>query len=91
MELPSLFFVVWLVPIHDGGSTSEEQQLLGEGRLPGVGMADDGERASPADLVFEGCRRAQRISTQLRACSGSGPGPDSAGCRRETNSPGSPS
>ena len=26
MELPSLFFVVWLVPIHDGGSTSEEQQ-----------------------------------------------------------------
>ena len=26
MELPSLFFVVWLLPIHDGGSTSEEQQ-----------------------------------------------------------------
>jgi hypothetical protein len=43
--------------------SAEQQQLLGEGRLASVGMADDGERASPADLVFEGCRRAQRIST----------------------------
>ncbi len=42
---------------------AEQQKLFSKGRLASVGMADDGERASPTDLVFEGCRRAQRIST----------------------------
>ena len=46
-----------LVRLHGAGyvdGAAEEEELLGEGGLTGVGVADDGEGAAAADFVLEG-------------------------------------
>ena len=45
-----------LAPAHRAGELDRagiQQQLLGQRRLAGVGMRDDGERPAPRDLAFE--------------------------------------
>lgn len=47
-----------LVALYGAGyvdGTAEKQQLFGESRFTGVGVRDDGERASPAYFVVDGC------------------------------------